>query len=177
MKKIIVLSISSMLFGCATSYQSQGLGGGFSETQLDTNVFIVNFRGNGYTNPERANDLSLLRSAELALQNGFKYFVIVDNKQYTQNAAYTQPVTATTNINSNNYGSLNVYGNNATYNSNSYGTAKTTISGGQTYHISKPRASNTIVCFEDKPDGFSYSAEFLAKSLKEKYNIQNQPNK
>ncbi len=55
------------------------LEGGFSETQLSENVWIVNFRGNRYTRKERTVDLSLLRSAELTLENGFNYFVIADS--------------------------------------------------------------------------------------------------
>ena len=47
------------------------MSGGFTESQLDTNVFRVTFKGNGYTSPDRAEDMALLRSAELALQHGF----------------------------------------------------------------------------------------------------------
>ena len=47
---------------CATTYQSEGLTGGFSETQLDENIFRVTFYGNGYTGKERVTDFALLRS-------------------------------------------------------------------------------------------------------------------
>ena len=48
-----------------------------------------------------------------------------------------------------------------------------TTTGGQTYLMSKPGASNTIVCFEEKPNtGFSYSAEFIHKSITQKYRIK-----
>ena len=33
---------------------------------------------------ERVIDLALLRSAEVALENGFKYFIITDSKAYTE---------------------------------------------------------------------------------------------
>lgn len=177
MRFIATLSLILLLGGCATAYQPQGMTGGFSEAQLDTNVFTVTFKGNGFTGRDRANDFTLLRSAELALKHGFKYFVIVDAQKYSKNSTYTTPTTATTNLNANTYGSAYSYGNNTTYNANTYGTATTTASGGQTYNISKPRTSNTIVCFTEKPQGFTYNAEFLAKSLKKKYGIKDAPNK
>lgn len=171
MKLHTLLMAAITLGGCATAYQPQGATGGFSEAQLDENVFQVNFKGNGYTDHDRANDFALLRSAEIALEKGYKYFIIVDAQQYSQDSAYTTPTTVTTNINANNYGSAYGYGNSVNYSGNTNGTATTTYSGGQTFYISKPRTTNTIVCFKDKPDGFSYNAELLAKSLQEKYKI------
>lgn len=151
------IAVVVLLTGCATAYQPQGATGGFSSSQLDENVFQVSFKGNGYTDRDKANDYALLRSAEIALEKGYSYFIIVDAQQYAKNSTYTTPVTATTNISSNAYGS-------------SY-TAKTTFSGGEAYNISRPRATNTIICFKDKPNVFSYRAEFVVKSLKEKYGL------
>ena len=149
------------LQGCETAYQSYGFAGGYSETQLDTNVFKVAFRGNGYTGSERASDFTLLRCAELALQNGYKYFVVIDANSYTSNSTYTTPTTYNT--------TANVYGT-GNY---AYGNATTTMYGGQTYNISKPSSSNTIVCFTEKPtNGFSYNAEFIYKNITQKYGIQ-----
>lgn len=161
-----------MLTGCATTYQPQGASGGYSSSQLDENVFQVTFNGNGYTDRGRANDFALLRSAELALENGYGYFVIVDAQHYSNNSSYTTPTKATTNITGRTYGSAYNDGNSTSYSGNTYGTATTTISGGQTYNISKPKTSNTIVCFKEKPEGFSYNAGLLSKSLKEKYGVQ-----
>jgi hypothetical protein len=160
MRFIYILSLALVLSSCATAYQKEGATGGYTETQLDTNVFQVTFSGNGYTARQRATDFALLRSAELTLENGYNYFVIIDANQYSKNSSYTTPTTT--------YGSATAYGNTA------YGSA--TTYGGQTYHISKPRASNTIVCFKEKPEGFSYNANFIENSLKEKYQL-NKPNK
>jgi len=158
---LIVLLIAFSLQGCATTYQSSGFSGGYSETQLDENVFKVSFNGNGYTGRERVSDFTLLRSAELALKNGFKYFVVIDAGSYTSNSTYTTPTTSNT--------TANVYGS-GNY---AYGTANTTTYGGQTYNISKPSSSNTIVCFKEKPQsGFSYNAEFIYKNISQKYDIQ-----
>lgn len=177
MRIVITLVVILSLGGCATAYQSEGKTGGFSSTQLDTNVFTVTFKGNIYTARDKANDFALLRSSEIALQHGFKYFAIIDAQQYSKNSTYTTPTTATTNINANTYGSAYSYGNSATYNANAYGKATTTVLGRQIYNSSKPITSNTIVCFAEKPQGFSYNAELIAKSLKEKHGIQDAPNK
>ncbi|MRR07482.1 MAG: hypothetical protein EG828_11185 [Deltaproteobacteria bacterium] len=171
MKLCIIFTIAAIMAGCATTYQAHGWKGGFSSVQLDENVFQVTFNGNGYTSRERANDFALLRSAELTLEYGYKYFVIVDARQHSENSSYTTPATATTNLSGQTYGSTSVYGNNANFYSNTNGTATTTISGGETVYISKPSSSNTIICFKEKPEVFSYNAEFVARGLKEKYGL------
>ena len=177
MKSAITILLLSFLFGCATAYQKNGLMGGFTTTQLDENIFTVTFKGNAYTARDKANDYALLRSAEVTLENGFTYFTIVDAKQYAKTGSYTTPTRTTTNVNASTYGTVNLTGNNAIYNANTHGTATTTTSGGQTYKFSKPRTSNTIVCFNNKPEGFAYNAKFLSKSLKEKYDIEPVPYK
>ena len=161
----LIILVLAFLQGCATGYQSNGFSGGYSETQLDENVFKVTFRGNGYTSRERASDFTLLRSAELTLQAGYKYFSIVDANSYTSNSTYTTPTTSYTNTNV--YGSGNY----------AFGNATTTTYGGQTYNISKPSSSNTIVCFKEKPANvFSYNADFIYKNITKKYGIQPEVN-
>lgn len=155
MKPLAILVIALSIQACATAYQKQGFSGGYTETQLDENVFKVSFAGNGYTGREKASDFALLRSAEVALEHGFQYFVAIDSEQYSRNSTYTTPTQT--------YGTATVYGNTA------YGQA--TTYGGQTYHISKPRSSHTIICFKEKPEGFAYNAAFIQKSMKEKYGI------
>lgn len=172
MNLYLSLAVIAVLGGCATAYQPKGATGGYWSSQFDSNVFQVTFKGNGYTDREKANDFALLRSAELALENGYQHFVIVDGQQYTKDSSFTTPTTATTNINSNTYGSAYGNGNTTNYYGNTYGTATTTVSGGQTFHISRPTASNTIVCFKEKPEGFSYNAEFVARSLRGKYGLE-----
>ena len=46
MKNLIIISIVALFIqGCTTAYQRSGFSGGYSETQLDENVFKVSFRG------------------------------------------------------------------------------------------------------------------------------------
>lgn len=161
MNKITIIFLFMMVIqGCMTQYQRNGFTGGYSETQLDENVFRVSFRGNGYTRRERVSDFTLLRSAELTLENGFKYFVIIDSGSFTSRSTFTTPTRSTTT------GSINTFGNSTFFNA----TSRTI--GGQTFLISKPSESNTIVLFKEKPkDVFSYNAEFIFKNIGQKYNI------
>ena len=108
MRSIGLITAILILSGCATDYQRQGTtllewwdGYGYSSTQIDTNVFQVTFKGNTYTGRDRANDFSLLRSAELALENGYEYFVILNPQQYLRNSSDTAPTTPTANTSTN----------------------------------------------------------------------------
>jgi len=53
-------------------------GTGYWEAQLEEDTFRVSFKGNGFTSDERLEDLAMLRAAQITLDNGFEYFVIVD---------------------------------------------------------------------------------------------------
>ena len=151
-----------LLVSCATTYQKKSFTGGFSETQLGDNVWKVNFEGNGYTSRERADDLTLLRCAELTLSTGYSYFKLVDSKTYTEESSYTTPVTSNTQINAQRYGDT-VYGN-----------ATTQTYGGQTHFISRPVANNVVMMFKDKTDkdGMLFDASFICNSVGSKYEVQ-----
>ena len=69
-----------LLAGCATSYQPKGLTGGFSEIQIAEGTYQITFEGNGFTEKRKTTDFTLLRSAEIALENGYRYFVITDSR-------------------------------------------------------------------------------------------------
>lgn len=59
--KNLTIAVTATLFiqGCATSYHKYGFGGGYSETQLDENVFNVSFRGVMNTLGEKELQISL----------------------------------------------------------------------------------------------------------------------
>jgi hypothetical protein len=172
MKFFQIVIVAFFLASCSTAYQPVGLTGGYSATRLEENVFQVSFRGNGYTRQERASDYALLRSAQVALEHGYPFFAIVDGQHYSEQSAWTSPSTSTTNLNATSYGTLSTYGNTGTYSGNTYGTETTTTYGGQTYITRRPTASNTVVCFKEKPQGFVYNAAFIVKSMREKYGLE-----
>jgi hypothetical protein len=164
--------ICGIIFGgCATAYQKQGPTGGYSSYHLAENIFKVTFKGNGFTDKDRASDFALLRSAEVALENGYPFFVIVDERQHSKNSMLTSPGASTTSVHTNTYGTATGYGNYSTYSGNAYGRATTFNSGGQTFLITKPTSTNTIFCFRKKTDTFAYEAKIIRSSIREKYAI------
>ena len=149
--KILALAVTLLLLaGCATPYQSGGFLGGYKEIQLDENVFQVSFEGNAFVSAGRVENYTLLRSAEVAMENGYDYFVIVDQDAYETTGTHYTPATT--------YTSGSVSGNSF------YGT--TTTYGGMMNSYSKPSSSNTIVGYRDKPDGFSFRSENVVSSLR-----------
>jgi len=165
MKSVLLLFASGFslwfLSGCATSYHQKGFTGGYSETQLAPDVFRVNFQGNGYTSSERAQDFALLRAAELSLERGFRYFALLDETSSNKLSTFTTSGSAYTT------GSAYGIGNTATY------SGHTTYTPGQTFLISKPHTGLLVRGFTNKPnDIYTFDAEFLRQSLKQKYNLR-----
>ena len=147
--------LGAFLSSCATPYQRQGFFvAGYSEKQLAENIFQVAFHGNQNTGRERASDFALLRSAEVTTENGFRFFIVV---------AWVKDSSTTSRHSDTVYG----YGNPVDE------SARTSTYGDQTFVIRKPSATNTILCFKEKPDvvGPIFEAEFVRKSLRQKYGI------
>ncbi len=173
----LVMYVSLSLLGCATPYHSNSLLGGYTETQLAPDVFRVGFQGNGYTSPERAQDFALLRAAELAQQNGFRYFVVIDERSSTEVQSFTTPSQTQTST----YGSGTSHGNiymnpfGATYSGTSYTylSSRTTHTPGQTHTFYKPRTGLLIQGFHSKPENiYTFDAEYLQQSVKQRYRIK-----
>lgn len=148
---------------CATPY-GPGLRnalGGFSDTQLDRNVWTVSFNGNGFTSPARVADFILLRSAELVLDAGFQYFVIAESSDTSSVHSYTAPVRSESTS------TVRGYGRYARV------ETETVSSGGGTTYYAKPGRMQTVVGFMERPDvpAMVYDADFLVQSLRTKYKI------
>ena len=114
---------------------------------------------NAYTSGPKATNLALLRSADLTLQHGFRYFVIVATADDTYSSAYVAPTTTTLNVT-------------RTGPYTASGTAETY--GGQVYNFTFPTPSMTITCFKEKPpfQATVYDAQFASKSLRTELGIK-----
>lgn len=163
MRMLAILIGIIFMSGCATGYKSVRFTGGYSDTKLQDDVYEVSFKGNGYTGRDKAKDFALLRASEVALNNGYKYFVILEGENTTKTQMYTTPVQANT------YGNVNMYGNTGTY------SGTTHYSGGQTFIAHKPQTSLTIKCLKEKPTAsevFVYDAVQIKENLSTKYGIK-----
>jgi hypothetical protein len=154
-----LLGLVMLVISC-TGYQSKGLTGGYSDTQMAQDVFRVNFAGNAYTSGERAQDFTLLRAAQLTITNGYKYFAVLDEQSYSKVSTFTTPGQAYTTGTAFASGSVGTYSGTTTY------TPSTT------HVMHKPRSALLIKCFNEKPDNIQvFDASFIEKSIKQKYNL------
>lgn len=95
----IAAAIALALAGCATPYEPTGVMGGFEEVRVSANSYRISVQGNGYTTPERAEQIMMLRAAELTLQNGYTHYVVQGRETATDNdLIYTGLYTGYTNI-------------------------------------------------------------------------------
>ena len=93
MLRLITLAAMTLLAtACATSTPygpaEGGRGYGFSEQRIESNRYRITFRGNSVTDRETVENALLYRAAELTVQQGFDYFVAIENdteadKSYT----------------------------------------------------------------------------------------------
>lgn len=141
-----------MLQGCATSYQHDGITGGYTDKQLADNIFTVVFQGNISSSKQRVHDFALRRGAELTLQHGFRYFVVSDSEHY---ARISEAVVVPPNSEKPVYDPEIKQGN------------------GQKYNVVEPAASITIECYKEQPaKGDGVDAQRLYDSLSAKYKLK-----
>jgi len=155
MKIILSVLLLLLLNACARPLQPENYAERISTTRLEQNSFLVAYRGSAVTGADKVVDLTLLKSAETTLENGSNYFVIVKTSESASTGTYTPP--------DNNVGQVDNYLQNSGY--------EPTVVGDKTYLHADPGAVNTIVCFREKPRGFSYIALFLKASLRDKYKL------
>lgn len=148
----------SFLVGC-TTYKPEGFTGGFAEMKLSENVFQVTARGNAFAGSREIQEMALLRSAEVVLANGFRYFELAKStNEIKVERSYSPPQTYTT-------GTIRNYGSYSQLN------ATTQQVGGGPIDWEKPHSMNLVVAYKDRPsDGKAYiDAELILQSLGPKY--------
>jgi len=100
MRRLSVVFVFCILAaGCATQYRSsdESFTGGFSETQLAPDTWRVLVEGNSFTSRRHAEQFLMRRCAELALEQGKRYFVLGDhdawmNVRRTHNGVAAWPI-------------------------------------------------------------------------------------
>jgi len=80
----MVVFICILAAGCATQYRpsDESITGGFSETQLAPDTWRVLVEGNSFTSRRHAEQFLMRRCAELALEQGKRYFVLGDHNAW-----------------------------------------------------------------------------------------------
>ena len=153
---VLVVITALLLASCSTSYKESGLfNDGFEETRLDVDLYQIRFEGNGWTSEQRVSDFAFLRAAELTLEAGYSYFVVLESRDWVD--VTTGDGTAKTRC----------------YESFGQQHCRTKYDDDQ---IEFPKSTRTIRLFNSKPStGRAYSAKFLYQSLTEKYGIEQDP--
>ena len=103
MKHIALLGFLA-LASCATGYQSQHLSGGFSDYMTAPDEAVITFRGNEYTSPERVITMVFLRSADVTLEHGYRYFIGISMIDLSTNSPLNFPADPNTPENVFKYG-------------------------------------------------------------------------
>jgi hypothetical protein len=92
--KLIVMFLCTILItSCATAYKQakSPTSTGYYDTLLQQGMYEITFNGNADTSTTTAQDYTLLRAAEVCIENGYKTFDIVnlnDNSK-TETSIYT----------------------------------------------------------------------------------------
>ena len=82
---VALLTSALLVAACATPYgpSSGSFTGGYSESKLQKDRYNVSFEGNAWISEEQAMNYLLYRCAEITLDNGFDYFIIVSEESNT----------------------------------------------------------------------------------------------
>lgn len=68
-----------LLAGCATGYYKEGFfWNGYSDQKLEKDEFLITYRANEHTPQETVREYALRRAAEVTLEQGFRYFSLVE---------------------------------------------------------------------------------------------------
>lgn len=79
MKAFYSVLLLLLLNACAKPLQPDNYGDLITSARVEQDTFRVSSPGSASSEDEKSVDLSLLRSAEVALENGFNYFVIIES--------------------------------------------------------------------------------------------------
>jgi hypothetical protein len=87
----LILAKLGVSLACTTPYQPKGFAGGYTDTRLTEEIYLVEFRGNGYTPRQQVEIYLLYRCAELTREAGYTHFVILDDDSEVQRSAVLAP--------------------------------------------------------------------------------------
>lgn len=93
-KHLLYLLPLFLLSACATGYQREGVFlNGYSDYKAASNQFVVTFRANEFTPQEKVLKYVMKRAAEITIQNGYHYFLIIDemNHQIKKGKSFSYP--------------------------------------------------------------------------------------
>lgn len=79
-----------LMVSCATPYQKLNKRGGYKEEKINEHVYRVSFQGNTRTKDEVVHRYFLRRCAELTLEKGYQYFIVINTEDKSRAALVVQ---------------------------------------------------------------------------------------
>ena len=79
------------LASCATTYQPLGATGGYEDYQTAGDKYEIYFHANGYTAPRTVYQFFLMRAAEIAQQNNYPSFYVLQAEDWGSNETVVTP--------------------------------------------------------------------------------------
>lgn len=152
MKNLALFMIVSVLLnGCATTYKPNSFwnDGGFSETELQPNIFRISFKGNEMLSDDKVSDYLMLRAAEVCDSRNKPFMKLENSNSKKSSSGYIPAV-------------MNV---------NSFGNGSGMITSVPAFETFETNASALVTCLDKKTQG-TWDTKFLVQSLKTKYNIK-----
>ncbi len=157
-------ALALVLCSCATAYHPLKHGRGYFSTQVSSDQFTVGFQGNADTSLERVYDLTLLRSAEVTLTNGFHFFSVLDVTNTSSSKRFKavyQTASMVPVIGLQDFGRYDYFPS----------PARVQVQEPRVYY--EPGTVLYIQCFARRPEQpFAYDAAVLEDSLKRKYKVR-----
>ena len=161
MKKGLVFALVLLVFlgtGSGGYKKRDTTGYGYQDTHIQDDIYRVDFEGGSSTELSALKDFTLLRCAELSLEKGYKYFVILDVRSDTRITVFSAPGPYYRDRRTPYYDSFYY---------DQYNDPATTFA--------EPVMSHTIQCFREMPAGAGaliYDAEQTAGNIKAKYGLE-----
>lgn len=91
-----ILAVLILLSSCATPYQKMGKRGGYSDARINDHIYRVSFQGNTRTKDEVVHRYFLRRCAELTLEKGYQYFIVINTEDKSRASLVVQEGTPKT---------------------------------------------------------------------------------
>ena len=146
--------------GCST--YGKTFYGRYSDFQSSQDTFQVSYKGNAFCSSNTAYIFFLTRAAEIAKQNGYKYFYILSLENVTTQGSYTTPGKVNTSFD------VNRSGNRV------YGTVQTDYLPPQEHNYTKPAFSGRILLSNNTETdyGSAYEAQIVFQEGMKKHESQ-----
>ena len=159
MRRLILICLALAVVGCSAYKPRSGNGPGYTDMQINANIYRVTLRGTAATKPDQADEMALLRASELMLSKGFPFFSVLSGSERIEHDSVTTPMQSTT------LGTISSYGSSAKY------SGQTSYIGGDTLDFETPTVTKTVIGFKDRPNSerLVYNSQQIFDSLASRY--------